>query len=709
MTAYFVEKLTLRLWFLSVLPRLLWRWLTKAGKTDRCYVIDASSFSLLMATATAWTIGIPVEKLRFRLIDIRDEEGLLIRLRIAFQDLAEVQEEILKEPLFRDFVQREKPGDSLLMYLAKSIVTISLSDRGTLWRALLLVQICVWKVRKEESEKGETVLFLERRPWLQAIRDYAARYGVTIVDLRPAINVPVLARRILTPKGVAAARTLRNYLYDLRFTLYRKEKDAQRDISPLPRRSASAFANPERRRDPKVAVEYYGLLNLDQPEHYSNLFFWQQSALSGTDIVLTFAFPADPLDQKKWAQLAAHGMDPFVLHPTAVNIPNAPVFMHWTKLGRTRVQRSGLTLSKGSLEAKWLRKQVISYEVLWDYWRELFATKNIKIYVSWYNSGSAQSVMADALQSLGGVTVIYQRSYVALPTVETAIAADIVFGFSAMGAEVERCSNSIIRYYVTTGYLGDHRFPLLREMAWNVRNTLMQHGARRIVAFFDENSVDDSRWHTGHELQRVGYAFLLEKLLADPSLGLVLKPKVPSTLRRRLGPVGELLKRAEATGRCYLFEDGVVTGSYPPAAAALASDVAIHGHLCGGTAGLEAALAGVPTLLVDLEGWHVYPLYRLGVGRVVFSDWDELWKALMEHWANPDGILKFGDWRPMLNEIDPFRDGRAAERMGTYIKWLIDGFKAGLDRETVMADAAERYCELWGRDKVTAVDGRLRL
>ena len=54
-------------------------------------------------------------------------------------------------------------------------------------------------------------------------------------------------------------------------------------------------------------------------------------------------------------------------------------------------------------------------------------------------------------------------------------------------------------------------------------------------------------------------------------------------------------------------------------------------------------------------------LYRLGVGRVVFSDWDELWKALMEHWANPDGILKFGDWRPMLNEIDPFRDGRAAE------------------------------------------------
>ena len=58
----------------------------------------------------------------------------------------------------------------------------------------------------------------------------------------------------------------------------------------------------------------------------------------------------------------------------------------------------------------------------------------------------------------------------------------------------------------------------------------------------------------------------------------------------------------------------------------------------------------------------------------------------------------------MLDELDPFRDGRAAERMGTYIKWLIDGFKAGMDRETIMADAAERYCEKWGKDKVTSVN-----
>ena len=64
----------------------------------------------------------------------------------------------------------------------------------------------------------------------------------------------------------------------------------------------------------------------------------------------------------------------------------------------------------------------------------------------------------------------------------------------------------------------------------------------------------------------------------------------------------------------------------------------------------------------------------------------------------------FGDWSPMLEELDPFRDGRAAERMGTYLHWLIEGYKAGLERETVLADAAERYCARWGEDKITAVN-----
>jgi hypothetical protein len=281
---------------------------------------------------------------------------------------------------------------------------------------------------------------------------------------------------------------------------------------------------------------------------------------------------------------------------------------------------------------------------------------------------------------------------------------DIAFGFGTYGADVNRASGSNLSYYVAVGYLGDHRFNLLRGLADTVKSGLRKKGAKFIVSFFDENSGDDARWHTGHQLQRDNYAAVLEQVLADPTLGLVLKPKVPATLRKRLGPVAELLAAAEATGRCHLFVGGAIQGSYPPAVAALASDLAIHGHLSAATAGLEAALAGVPTLLVDSDGWPTSPLNKLGMNQVVFTDWSKLWKTVREHRSRLGGMPGLGDWSIMLNDLDPFRDGKASQRMGAYIQWLLNGLKAGLTRESAMAEAAERYSGMWGQDKVVEFD-----
>jgi hypothetical protein len=183
----------------------------------------------------------------------------------------------------------------------------------------------------------------------------------------------------------------------------------------------------------------------------------------------------------------------------------------------------------------------------------------------------------------------------------------------------------------------------------------------------------------------------------------VLKPKTPRTLRDRLGPVSDLLKRAEETGRCFVFEKGVLQGSYPPCIAALSADIAVCGHLYAATSGVEAALAGIPTLLLDREGWQLSHLYELGKGKVVFCDWDSLWEACNASRSSKGRYDGFGDWSPLLDRIDPFRDGRAAERIGTYLKWLLDGFKAGLKRETVMADAADRYTKIWGQEKITSI------
>jgi hypothetical protein len=380
--------------------------------------------------------------------------------------------------------------------------------------------------------------------------------------------------------------------------------------------------------------------------------------------------------------------------------------------GRVRLPAEAGQVGSGGPNAnrRWLRQQVRSYRLDRAFWEEAFGSQNLRLYITWYRNTQTHCAMADAMEQVGGVTAVYQRSYETHPSVETTTAADIMFAFGPGSAWIESESGSSIPYYLSVGYLGDHRFPLLRESARLIRRQLEAAGARRIVAFGDENSRDDARWHTGHDLERDNYGFLLERLLAEPDIGLVIKPKTPHSLRRRLGPVAKLLAAAESTGRCIVFQQGGrMQGAYPPAAAALAADVMIHGHLNAVTAGLDAALAGVPTLLVDRVGWHASPLYELGVGRVVFTDWNSLWQACREQWNWPGRADGFGDWGQVLDRIDPFRDGRAAERMGSVIGWLIEGFRAGLPRETVMADAVQRFAERWGKQWVGAVEPSQRI
>ena len=78
-----------------------------------------------------------------------------------------------------------------------------------------------------------------------------------------------------------------------------------------------------------------------------------------------------------------------------------------------------------------------------------------------------------------------------------------------------------------------------------------------------------------------------------------------------------------------------------------------------------------------------------------------LWTAASEHWSRPGGVPGFADWSALLPELDPFRDGRAAERTGAYLAWLREGLDAGVGRERALSDAAERYTKQWGAWTVT--------
>ncbi|MFH1429249.1 MAG: hypothetical protein ABIH39_05845 [Candidatus Margulisiibacteriota bacterium] len=690
---YYIEHLTVITWLTAIFAYLFSE-SRNIKQQQQVYYIDGTKLGIMLAGLMSGLVKARIERLDFKLIDIRDGSGNLVRLRIAYQDMAEVLKEIIANPIYQGFLNEVKDINRLPVFLKKQLTTIDLGGNDQMFRVLFLVQIAAWQTARTSGDQTESVLFLNKRLWRAEIINYALKNRVAIRWVR---KNRVSLKEILLKVFGARLYVLMDLYYTFR-TKHGLKKLLGRLFSAnkIITRSADNSGH-----SPRLAVEYYGHLNLKRPELHSDLFFSQQSSMKPEDVLVLFGINLDPLDENKWKEVTGCGMSAIALTRRAAAYENAPYFSYRPrkKAGVQQIQISGR-----SKETGYLKQLIKTYYRKKDYWTQFFTDNDVKLFISWYKYDASHCVIADALQSTGGITTLYQRAYEEFPSPETTTAVDVMFGFSAEGAELEKQSGSIIPYHVTAGYIGDHRYPLVKQTAAELRRSLREHGAKRIIAFFDENSGNDSRWHTGHEFMRVNYRFLLEKAINDPEIGLIFKPKQPATLRGRLGPVALLLEQVEKTGRCFVFEGGLLSGAYPPAAAALASDITIHGHLCAATAGVESALAGAPTLLLDREGWNISRLYRLGKDKVVFNNWADLWTALNENWNTESGIPGFGDWGDVLNDLDPFRDGRAAERIGEYLNWLLEGFKAGLPRETVMADAAERYGKIWGADKIIRIN-----
>jgi hypothetical protein len=664
------------------------------------HYFDSSSSGRLLARLMGWTVRARLQRLEFTYFEITDEFGMPVWLRITTQDMAQVVEYAQEQDLFQEALKASDDQPRMSIFLSKSLSpSFHPPQHGTTERALYLIEISSWETRRTHPPESAPVVFLDHTPWMGAVAPYAANHNITLVPVSRSQNLRSVIRGKLS-LGLASTLRLIRYrrtwgspkeLGRKLFSGNAKGTEAGFESSVPP---SGAKAEPD--TAPRIAVEYFGQLNLLDAERQSNLAFWQRSELKGDDLLVLFTTPVCRLDEKVQAELDHFQISALVTHPGATTLPGAPHFYAppYHNSGRGRRARSA------SLDSRWMDERVSEYKRHRDHWTKLFTAQDVKIFVGYNKIDPAYCAVADALQSLGGITVNYHRSFETFGGPEASGSADVMFNFSQTTVNSEIESGSTTPYHVITGFLGDHRFPMFRDEALKIRESLRSNGAEHVFSYFDENSTEDGRWRISNRDTQENYEFLLQKLLSVPSFGLVIKPKVPSTLRPRLGPIANLLEQAEATGRCFVFEAGGIQGWHPPSAAAMASDFAVHGHLFAGTAGLEAALTGTPTLLVDREGVPQNPLYQLGEGRVVFRSWDALWEACLSHWSNSNGSGMLGDWSHMINDLDPFQDGHASERMGAYVQELLEGLRDGKDRETVLAEAAERYRDHWGEDKV---------
>ena len=703
---YFIENLTLRIWIFSVLPKLvIGRW-GGGPNADVCYFVDGSKAAEIVAITSARFFKAYVCKLEFYVEDQRDSQGRQLRNLVFYGDLRKMLDRIRGDTHFQSVIRECSSANRLSLFLSK-IASLPWDDRRSIWKPLMLIQTCNWKSTQLRQRNRKAILFLERRPWMNVICEYANEFNLEIISSKPSVSLRNKLKN-LTPRVVKDwglywrhSLTKKSFLSFWRGRCHSvpANQDSSQGIAK------GTDIEVEIGTEAKIIVQFFGQLNLDKPELHSELHFWQSSDVVGSDLTICGMLPSSPLnDQHDW-EIRKHHMSAVAAHPGATLVSSIRVIPAPRGVGSLAARK--LKDTGSAIENRWMRRQVANYWDLRGHWLRIFEKCNAKIFVTWNKFDASHCAIADAMERVGGITAIYQRAFEAGATPETSISADVAFGYSKLSSDIERESGSHIPYYVITGYIGDHRFSYWRKHSEVAREKLIRNGAERIIAFLDENTSDDPRWSPGHHTTQRDYEFLLKKVIDNRWMGLLVKPKVPGSLRERLGPVAEMLRAAEATGRCFVYEEGTIQGSYPPASAALAADVAIHSNLVAATAGLEMSLSGVPTLLMDHEGWDRSPLYQLGEGKVVFRNWDHLWYACQDHWSTSEGDPEFGNWSDMLPELDPFRDGRAAERMGTYLGWLLEGFKENQERRVILEKAADRYRDAWGEDKVVNITDRL--
>ena len=579
--------------------------------------------------------------------DVREADGHGAMIALAYRTRSICtrirQEVFLGDALLYRF-GAEWPADRLACYLDRRV-------EETVRRELVRIALAAWLRDRTDAMAPKALLAIKARPWLSHITADARAARLTLVSYRDPGDMLRGAWKTLRMLGALA-----------------RSRGTTTSAAP-----ADATAESEPQMRPRVAIKYgHRALSLDP--HVRSEFFWLHG-LDHRDVeILLYGYPevascpAALLRRLAEARIQVTG--PPARAPLGQSV--RAVWRVCRVALRTPTRRLGYRLD--------VVRGLIPLALDFARWSAFFRAHHVKVTVTTMMNGSVAETMA--VEALGGVATSYQYSIanIAVPTAWLTAGESVQFVNSKVFAEIWRGLGGGAASYICTGLLYQ-RPPRDPDESDPLRSSLLSAGARFVVCYFDENSIDRWDLFLPHRDAAHDYAVLAQWVLDDPTIAVIAKPKKPGDLKLRIASAIPMVTQAERTGRWrFVTEDGVY-----PADIARSADVCI-GWL-GTSATLEARLAGIRSVQIDTLGLSEHPFYEWGRGSVVFDGWVPLARALAAFRADPDANSSFGDWTPALDALDPARDGQATLRMGSYILALWRALRDGADTRTAVERA----------------------
>jgi len=623
----------------------------------------------------------------FNLDEIRNESGESRIVKVLEKDLNDVCKELELNLLHKSpFINKfgAKFNKKKVIFYFKKRLGFEIRN------VVIFINVVDWYLNQNGGKLKSTIEFsIESNPCFRVLKDFASKeYDIALTSYFSIRNVFKFVYHLVGNLYLSAIAILLPIYCSIKYSYQFQGRRTSNSI-------------------PVLATQYQPLgLTFDMTKRVD--FFWLlNSKIPYAQVLVYFVRPDTPATDEMDHILRKNGVKSLAKSEAATRTSKIPVYRPSMTLTEILSRLTGSVILQVFKELFYFRLESLGYLAGAFYFvREYSKTydfyKSAGIKVDVYNADSAYFDIPRwlALEAVGGVSVSYQRSHTAVRQIFLASTADVYFHFGPYYLPLSQKYEYDNHATLTCGYITDYSFATVKKRSKALRKKITAMGGKFIICYFDENSSDDRLSLIPNRKSAYVYERLLRWVIADETIGLICSPKRPANLNKRLSNIAVLMEKAKATGRC-IFMGGDYTASNYPAETAQASDIVIS-LLLGGTTALESALSGQRVIYLDLEGLYSFPEYGLGKDTTVFDNLDNMINAIEKYRCDPKSFDKLGniDMMPMLKEKDPFRDGKAAERIGQYLQWLLESFNKGETREEAIKCANRNYAQMWGAENV---------
>jgi len=433
----------------------------------------------------------------------------------------------------------------------------------------------------------------------------------------------------------------------------------------------------------------------------SVLFWVPHSPINFKRVLVYFENSQRPVTEKVAKLLSEYGVDWRVLRPRASklgkkNLWKLPVliisqfFMYIKDAWRITF----CLLFKSGYLKLWQWFALVELLIQTYYYQTFYQDNNIKILFNMDENAWVSTTKTIAMELAGGISVSSHWSHYVEFSLDIAKAYDVFFVWGSAHTDCFKKSASCFSRIIQCGYIYDYRFSEARAKSSQLRQQLKEAGASYIIGFMD-NAVRKDLPNSKEELINL-YRALLNLVISNNKLGIILKPKRPDESVYNLVEMQQLLNKAMATRRCLIVnKNNLESFSFD---AGLACDLNIG--LGVSTTTVENVLAGIKSVDYDASSRWGSLAHNDGYNKVVFDDLDILINSIKKYVDAPEKNNEFANHGSILHKFDPFRDGKAAQRIGFYISELLMALDDHLAKEKAIERASQKYQEQYGYDKV---------